>query len=83
MHGNAMEWCFDAWSEVPPGTKDVAVNPFKIGDPETDEFVLRGGAWWSDPIMCSSHLRGRNHNNANGFRCFRIVLAPIIDTSGQ
>ena len=57
MHGNAMEWCFDAWYEVTQGATDVTVNPFKIGNPEKDTFVVRGGAWWSAPRMCSSHWR--------------------------
>jgi formylglycine-generating enzyme required for sulfatase activity len=78
MHGNAMEWCFDAWYEVPKGTERVAVNPFKIGNPETDTFVVRGGAWWSGPHMCTSYFRAKNHSNANGFRGFRVVLAPEI-----
>jgi serine/threonine protein kinase/formylglycine-generating enzyme required for sulfatase activity len=78
MHGNVMEWCFDAWYEVPKGAADVTVNPFKIGNPDEDAFVVRGGAWWSAPAMCSSHWRARNHNNANGFRGFRIVLGPQI-----
>ena len=37
MHGNVMEWCLDAWYEVPKGTTDVTVNPFKIGNPEKDD----------------------------------------------
>jgi formylglycine-generating enzyme required for sulfatase activity len=77
MHGNAMEWCFDAWYEYPKGSKDVTVDPFKIGQPDKDTFVVRGGAWWSDqPNFCASHWRFKNHNNPNGFRGFRIVLGP-------
>jgi formylglycine-generating enzyme required for sulfatase activity len=82
MHGNAMEWCFDAWCEFPRGTTDVTVDPFKVGNPEKDTFVVRGGAWWSSPHMCSSHWRAKNHSNANGFRGFRIVLGPEIRDLG-
>ncbi len=57
MHGNAMEWCFDAWYEFPKGTTELTVDPFKIGNPEKDTFVVRGGAWWSPRHMCSSHWR--------------------------
>ena len=79
MHGNAMEWCLDAWSEYPEGTEDVTVDPFKIGRPDTaTTFVVRGGAWWLGPGECTSHWRSRNHNNPNGFRGFRIVLGPEI-----
>ena len=78
MHGNAMEWCFDAWQDFPKDVRGAAVNPFQIGNPEKDTFVVRGGAWWIDPRLCTSHWRARNHSNANGFRGFRIVLGPAI-----
>ena len=42
-----MEWCFDAWYDYPKGEKEVTVDPFKIGQPNKDTFVVRGGAWWS------------------------------------
>ena len=78
MHGNAMEWCFDAWYDYPKGAKEVTVDPFKIGQPDKDTFVVRGGAWWSIPQFCTSHWRDLNHNNPNGFRGFRIVLGPKL-----
>jgi formylglycine-generating enzyme required for sulfatase activity len=78
MHGNAMEWCFDAWYDYPKGEKGVTVDPFKIGQPDKDTFVVRGGAWWSVRHFNSSHWRDRNYNNPNGFRGFRIVLGPEI-----
>ncbi len=45
MHGNAMEWCFDAWYDYPKGEKGVTIDPVKIGQPDKDKFVVRGGAW--------------------------------------
>jgi serine/threonine protein kinase/formylglycine-generating enzyme required for sulfatase activity len=79
MHGNAMEWCFDAWYEYPKGEKDVTVDPFNIGQPgKNTTFVVRGGAWWLPADACTSHWRGRNHKDPNGFRGFRIVLGPEI-----
>jgi hypothetical protein len=79
MHGNAMEWCLDAWYDYPKGKKEVTVDPFQIGRPDKDtRFVVRGGAWWMGADGCSSHWRSLNHNNANGFRGFRIVLGPEI-----
>ena len=83
MHGNAMEWCLDAWYDYPKGTKEVTVDPFKIGNPDKDTFVVRGGAWWGGLHMCASHWRGKNHNNPNGFRGFRIVLGPAINSPEQ
>jgi formylglycine-generating enzyme required for sulfatase activity len=78
-HGNAMEWCFDAWYDYPKGPKnEVMVDPVKIGQPDRDTFVVRGGAWWSLPTMCTSHRRAKNHSHPNGFRGFRIVLGPEI-----
>jgi formylglycine-generating enzyme required for sulfatase activity len=76
MHGNAMEWCFDAWYDYPKGANEVTVDPFKIGQPDKDTFVVRGGAWWSIRDICTSHWRFQNHNSPNGFRGFRIVLGP-------
>ncbi len=79
MHGNAMEWCIDAWAESPKGKNEVAVDPVKIGRPDKETtFVVRGGAWWLPADQCTSQWRFRNHNNPNGFRGFRIVLGPKI-----
>jgi formylglycine-generating enzyme required for sulfatase activity len=83
MNGNAMEWCFDAWYDYPKGQIEVTVDPFKIGQPDKDTFVVRGGAWWSDPRMCTSHWRAKNHINPNGFRGFRIVLGTAINSLEQ
>jgi formylglycine-generating enzyme required for sulfatase activity len=83
MHGNAMEWCFDAWYGYPTGEKEVAVDPFKIGQPDKDRFVVRGGAWWSAPHRCASHVREWNHNYPNSFRGFRIVLGTAINSLEQ
>jgi formylglycine-generating enzyme required for sulfatase activity len=83
MHGNAMEWCLDAWYDYPKGKEAAMVNPFKVGDPhEGATFVVRGGAWWCRSGDCTSHWRSRNHNNPNGFRGFRIVLGPEIPDPG-
>jgi len=83
MHGNAMEWCFDAWYDYPKGEKAVTIDPFKIGQPDKDTFVVRGGAWWSAPRMCTSHWRAKNHINPNVFRGFRIVLGTAINSFEQ
>jgi formylglycine-generating enzyme required for sulfatase activity len=79
MHGNAMEWCFDSWYDYPRRQTEVIINPFKIGPPDKERFVVRGGAWWAPPHYCSSHWRYVNYNDPSGFRGFRIVLGPAIN----
>jgi serine/threonine protein kinase/formylglycine-generating enzyme required for sulfatase activity len=79
MHGNAMEWCIDAWTEYPKSKNEVTVDPVKISPPDKETtFVVRGGAWWLPADQCTSRWRSRNHNNPNGFRGFRVVLGPEI-----
>jgi formylglycine-generating enzyme required for sulfatase activity len=83
MHGNAQEWCFDAWYNYTKREKELTVDPFKIGQHDKDTFVVRGGAWWSGSQFCASHWRSMNHNNPNSFRGFRIVLGPAIHPAEQ
>jgi serine/threonine protein kinase/formylglycine-generating enzyme required for sulfatase activity len=79
MHGNAMEWCIDAWTEYPKSKNEVTVDPVKIGRPDKETtFVVRGGAWWLPADQCTSQWRSRNRSNPNGFRGFRVVLGPEI-----
>ena len=79
-HGNAQEWCLDAWYEYPRNAKDVSVDPFHPGRPETSEFIIRGGAWWMGEGECTSFWRERNHSSpAAGYRGFRMVLGPRMD----
>lgn len=69
----------DGWYEYPKGSKDTAVDPFKIREPGNDAALgVRGGAWWADSGMCKSRWRGLNPPTPNGFRGFRIVLGPEI-----
>ena len=56
MHGNAMEWCLDDWTEYPKKKNEVTVDPVKIGRPDKETtFVVRGGAWWLPADQCTSH----------------------------
>ena len=76
MNGNAMQWCADAWTEtLAPGTVS---DPYVAGDPATDRFVVRGGAWWLGADQCTSGWRSMNPASANGYRGFRIVLGPVL-----
>lgn len=79
MHGNAMEWCLDGWSDHPRGKKEVTIDPFtppRRG--ERDTFVVRGGGWWAAKESCSSHWRNKNQAHANAYRGFRIVLGRVL-----
>ncbi len=79
MLGNAMEWCLDAWYEYPKGSKEVVVDPLKIGQSGAlVPFVVRGGAWWITSDRCTSHWRDRAPNSPHAFHGFRIVLGPEI-----
>ena len=36
-----MEWCFDARYEYPKGSKKLAVDPIKIGQPDEEALLVR------------------------------------------
>jgi serine/threonine protein kinase/formylglycine-generating enzyme required for sulfatase activity len=58
MHGNAAEWCVDAYQRVsqPPGQSPLAKD---AGD-----GVARGGGWKSTVEECRSAFRWKRTNNA-------------------
>ena len=62
MSGNVWEWCSDAWRDLG--------DPTAV--PRADRFVLRGGAYDSDPHMLRSsyrtHLAGWARYSNVGFR---------------
>ena len=78
MHGNAMEWCLDAWYEYPKGMKELTIDP--IQDRATQQGYIRRPR--RSLVEQTGHvcqpLALKNHNNPNGFRGFRIVLGPEI-----
>jgi formylglycine-generating enzyme required for sulfatase activity len=83
MHGNAQEWCFDAWSAYPKDAKQTLVDPVHFGDPAKDTFVVHGGAWWMTADACTSSWRDRVlATPANGFRGFRVVLGMPLRKRG-
>jgi formylglycine-generating enzyme required for sulfatase activity len=55
MHGNAWQWCFDAYGNYPAGAATDPTGPAQRGDAPR---VLRGGAWSEDPANCRSAYRG-------------------------
>lgn len=78
MHGNAIEWCYDAWQEEPATPVPQAQDPLVHPKAASDLRVLRGGAWWAPSAACSSLARLGHEPVAGGYRGFRIVLGPII-----
>ncbi len=78
MHGNVMEWCGDAWYNLPKGKVGVTVDPHHPVKNERDRAVVRGGAWYLGTGEASSYWRWLHHLNANAYRGFRVVLAPTL-----
>ena len=86
MQGNAMEWCYDAWYGYPKNSTETAIDPVHFGNPQTDKFVIRGGAWWTANGLgvwwlpgCTSHWRDAKPSSPAGyFLGFRIVLGPVL-----
>lgn len=58
MHGNAFEWCYDAYKDYPSGA-DVAVSDLPSVEPLTDggRRVLRGGSFFDSAQTARSALR--------------------------
>jgi formylglycine-generating enzyme required for sulfatase activity len=71
MHGNVLEWCWDAYKadyykESPPADP---LGPSKAAD-----RVIRGGSWSHHPQFCRSALRfGSLPGRRNGFLGFRVA----------
>ena len=62
MHGNAWEWCRDAYGNLAGGTDPINLTV-------TNGRVVRGGCWGSEAKSCTSSSRGNtpwNGNNGNG-----------------
>lgn len=75
MHGNAWEWCDDAWHE---NYEDAPVDGsawLKSGD--QGRRILRGGSWSRNPCFLRSAYRGRERssfrNTGIGFRVARTL----------
>ncbi|HEX7899703.1 MAG TPA: bifunctional serine/threonine-protein kinase/formylglycine-generating enzyme family protein [Planctomycetota bacterium] len=67
MHGNVWEWCYD-WSALYP--RGEVVDP--RGPNEGERRVMRGGAWYLEPVLCRSSTRAlfgpSNRYTSVGFR---------------
>ena len=78
MQGNLREWCLDAWYDYPKPGAGAVENPVHFGDPAKDEFVIRGGAWWSSKWTNAIFRRDLTASDKAGGVGFRVVLGPVL-----
>lgn len=79
MHGNAAEWCLDAWHPYRGADAPPQPNRHHPGQAGRDLFVVRGGSLWEfDHLQCCSFARSRSADVAGNYRGLRIALAPTL-----
>jgi serine/threonine protein kinase/formylglycine-generating enzyme required for sulfatase activity len=78
MHGNAPEWCLDAWYDFPE-SGSLRVDPFVAPQVWRQRRVVRPGSWvWWGPGASESWDRHSHYPVAGGYRGFRVVLGPVL-----
>jgi formylglycine-generating enzyme required for sulfatase activity/serine/threonine protein kinase len=75
MHGNVLEWCRDAYQDVPPGGADPLVE-----QPGRPNRAYRGGGWSNFPRFCRSAHRGQFYDaDAQSHDLgFRVARMPVV-----
>ncbi len=75
-HGNAWEWCLDAWDASPNYPSTSRIDPYVTSG---SYRVLRGGNWSYNANFARSAMRGGNSPALTNFLIgFRVVLAPVL-----
>ncbi len=76
MHGNAWEWCADAWR---PGYDGAPADGRAVttDDPQQHWRVLRGGCWHLDASACRSAARARGPMSA--MRSAYVGLRVVVE----
>ncbi len=59
MHGNALEWCFDAWAPYAFVAGSESVDP-RADAPSSGDRVCRGGAFDMAPELCRAAARSHS-----------------------
>ncbi|MBD2243317.1 SUMF1/EgtB/PvdO family nonheme iron enzyme [Nostoc sp. FACHB-888] len=76
MHGNVWEWCQDSWHD---SYKGAPSDGSAWIDNASQYQVLRGGSWFSNPILCRSASRYNDDRAERGDHIiligFRVVCA--------
>jgi formylglycine-generating enzyme required for sulfatase activity len=73
MHGQVWEWCADTWHENYEGAPSDG-SAWLGSEDDNDYQVLRGGSWFTLPLVCRSADRGRGRRvSGNHVRGFRVV----------
>lgn len=71
MYGNVSEFCADVFAPYPKESGTIKVDP--RGPKDGNEHVLRGGAWGSHPVQCSSGYRSATTGASNSLG-FRVAM---------
>ena len=72
MHGNTLEWCLDHWHENYEGAPTDS-SPW-LTENDNDYRLLRGGSWFSFPVLCRSSYRYRHEPDVQlNYVGFRVV----------
>jgi formylglycine-generating enzyme required for sulfatase activity len=76
MHGNVLEWCEDVWH----GSYESAPidgSAWEENDQKSDQRLLRGGSWGSNPRYCRSAYRSCGSRAVrNDIIGFRVCCVP-------
>jgi formylglycine-generating enzyme required for sulfatase activity len=77
LHGTIWEWCADVWHPDPLSAPRDGTPRMESAVGLEDERLLRGGSWFSEPLICRSAYRDSYHPGAlDGKVGFRVCSFP-------